>query len=187
MTTYATPSQKQYIHGLYRACGWDDEQYRWMLMNDYGVESSSELTISQAHELIGLLQMVVKGENMDKATMKQITLIRCEWKEVDYSNGENGDVHLNAFIQKKFKKRAVENLSRLEAIKLINMIKFLKKQAKEREGKTVVINKLAACVYCGSPIMWVQLKDGKRVAFNCIKKPGRDYEAVSFHECKNRK
>lgn len=185
--TMATPAQVKYLHGLYRAANWDSEQYHFVLDNDYGVESTTALTLSQAHEMITLLKSIVMGEDYDRATLKQIALIRSQWLAIDYSKGANGDVHLNAFIQKKFKKAKLEFMTKHEAVKMLNMIKAMTKQAKEREGKTTVIKKLASCVYCYTPIMWVQLQGGERVAFDVVKKPGRDYEATNFHNCRGKK
>ena len=186
-TIPATKAQVQFLHGLYRRLNWDEDTYRAVLDEQYGVESTLALDIAQANELIQLLRNAITGLDYDRATPKQITLIRHEWLEIDYSNGQQGDLHLNAFLQKRFKKGSVEQLSKQEAIKFLNMIHAMQKQAKAREGKTTVINKLASCVYCFTPIMWVQLKNGERVAFDVIKRIGKDYEATQFHKCKGGK
>lgn len=182
----ATAKQISYLHGLYRGLGWDKDQYQFVLSNDYGVDSTKDLSISQAHELISLLANVVKAEEVDHVTPKQLTLIRAKWLPIDYSKGENGDEHLNAFVQKKFKKATVDRLSKTEAIKLLKMIASMTKQAKAREGKTTVLKRLASCVHCHTTIMWVQLKSGERVAFDVAKPLGSDYEATDFHKCKRR-
>ena len=182
---YATTAQKQYLHGLKRLAFWDDDQYYFVLKNNYGVDTSSDLTISQAHELIAILKGIVDGGDVWAATPKQITLIRANWLPIDYSKGEHGDLHLNALIQKKFGKQDVEHLTKKEAIKLINIIAAMTKQAKDREGKTTVLNRQFTCDLCGEPIMWVQLKSGERVAFNIDKPLGKEKpKATSFHNCK---
>lgn len=183
----ATPKQIIYLHGLYRAIGWDKDQYMFVLSNDYGVDSTKDLSIGQANELIQLLNKIAKAGDIDRASAKQITLIRSKWMVIDYSKGANGDDHLNAFVQKRFKKATVDKLTHSEAIKLIKMIAQMTKQAEQRKGKTVVLKKLASCIYCHTTIMWVQLPDEERVCFDVVKKPGGDYEATDFHECKARR
>lgn len=194
-TIPATKSQVQFLHGLYRALNWDQDTYRGVLEEQYGVESTTALDIAQANELIKLLKAVVGGYDFERATPKQVALIRAEWLLIDYSHGQHVDLHLNAFLQKRFKKGTVEQLSKQEAIKLINMIKAMQKQAKAREGKTTVINKLTSCNFCGAPIMWVQLKSGERVAFDPTPpQPSPKGEgarttglvAKDFHKCKNK-
>lgn len=175
----ASPAQVKYLHGLYRAVGWDKE-YKYILKNDFGVNSTKDLTLTQAHELIGLLKILVQGEQEQKATYKQITYIRSQWLPIDFSKGEQGDCHLNAFILKRFKKEKVDFLTKQEAIKLINMIKIMTKQATERKGKTTVMKRRTRCVNCGSWIMWVELKNGRREAFDC----DEDRKPTNFHNCK---
>jgi len=183
----ATTKQVTYLHGLYRALGWDKDQYQFILSNDYGVDSTKDLSIGQANELIQLLNKIAKAGDIDRASAKQITLIRSKWLAIDYSKGANGDDHLNAFIQKRFKKATVDKLTHSEAIKLIKMIAQMTKQAEQRKGKTVVLKKLASCIYCHTTIMWVQLPNEERVCFDVVRKPGGDYEATNFHECKARR
>ena len=183
----ATAKQVTYLHGLYRALGWDREQYQFVLMNDYGVESTKDLSISQAFELIKLLKNITKADEIERITPKQLTLIRANWLVIDYSKGEKGDDHLNAFVQKRFKKASIDRLSRQEATKAIKMIAQMTKQAEERKGKTTVLKKLASCIYCHTTIMWVQLQNEERVCFDVVKKPGGDYEATNFHNCKGGK
>jgi hypothetical protein len=183
----ATAKQVSYLHGLYRSLCWDKDQYQFVLSNDYGVDSTKDLSISQAHELICLLANVVKADEINRVTPKQLTLIRANWLVIDYSKGANGDDHLNAFVQKRFKKASVDRLSKTEATKLIKMISQMTKQAESRKGKTTVLKKLASCIYCHTTIMWVQLPNEERVCFDVVRKPGGDYEATNFHECKARR
>lgn len=182
-TQKATPKQVKYLHGLYRAVGWDEDMYRFILNGDYGVESTKDLSVSQANNLIRLLKLIIANENMELATYKQCTLIRHLWLEIDYSNGENGDEHLNAFLLKRFKKSKVEDLTKNEAIKLIKMINAMAKQAKSRAGKTTVLKRTTICQYCAQEIMWVQLKSGQREPFDFETKDG-ELIATDFHNCK---
>lgn len=179
----ATPSQVKYLHSLYRAVGWDEDMYRYVLDNDYGVESTKDLNISEANTLIRLLRAVATGENNELATPKQCTLIRSLWLEIDYSEGQNGDEHLNAFLLKRFKKSKVEDFTKKEAIKLIKIINAMIKQAKSRAGKTTVLKRTAICQYCAQEIMWVQLKSGKREPFDFVRNDSK-MEATDFHNCK---
>ncbi len=178
----ATKPQIGYLHGLYSAMGWDEEQYRFVL-SDYGVSSTKDLSSSQAHHLIQFLSAIVEGEQSVKATHKQCAYIRGLWAEIDYSKGENGEVHLNAFLLKRFGKNSVEELTRHEAIKMVKMVKKMTKQAKARAGKTTVLKKTNWCKYCGSEIMWVQLKSGERVPFDFVIANGQ-LTATKFHNCK---
>ena len=192
-TIPATKSQVQFLHGLYRALNWDQDTYRGVLDEQFGVESTVALSIAQANELIQLLKAVVGGYDFERITAKQVALIRHEWLSIDYSNGQQGDLHLNAFTQKRFKKAGVDKLTKQEAIKFLNTIKAMQKQAKAREGKTTVINKLTTCNFCGAPIMWVQLKSGERVAFDPEtgdrrpetgdRRKAIGYVANDFHKC----
>jgi len=182
-TQKATPKQVKYLHGLYRAVGWDEDMYKFVLYNDYGVESTKDLSISDANTLIRVLKAVVTGESNALASYRQCALIRHLWLEIDYSNGENGDEHLNAFLLKRFKKSKVEDLTKTEAIKLIKMINAMAKQAKERFGKTTVLKRTTICQYCAQEIMWVQLKSGQREPFDFETKDG-ELIATDFHNCK---
>lgn len=182
-TLPATKSQVQFLHHLYRALNWDQDTYRAVLDEQYGVTSTNDLTIAQANELIHLLKSVVNGYDYERITPKQVALIRSQWLHIDYSNGEKGDLHLNAFIQKRFRKGNLEALSKTEATKLIKMIGAMTKQAAARAGKTTVINRHSRCEYCGGSIMWVELKNRERVPFDVTIKHG-EYVATDFHNCK---
>ena len=179
----ATKGQIGYLHGLYSALGWDEDQYRFVLENDYGVRSTKDLSFYEARELIGLLKAVVNGENSKKATFKQCRYIRFLWLPIDYSEGANADAHLNAFIRRRFKKETVEDLTKYEAFRLIQTIKQMIKQADERAGKTTVLKRTTPCLYCQEEIMWVQLKSGERVPFDFTEKNGQ-LVATDFHNCR---
>ncbi len=179
----ATKGQVGYLHGLYSALGWDEEQYRFVLENDYNVKHTNELGYYEAKELIGLLKAIVSGEQVVRATPKQCTYIRALWLPIDYSKGAHADLHLNAFIRRRFKKETVEDLTKHEAIRLIKMIGAMTKQAAERAGKTTVLKVTKPCHYCGQDIMWVQLASGERVPFDYQAGTGAELIATKFHEC----
>jgi len=176
----ATGGQVKYLHSLYRSLGWDEETYRYALMQDYNVSSTKDLSFHQASELIGLLKAFVASHAPDPATPKQCGLIRHLWADIDYSKGANGDLHLNAFIQRRFRRGTVEDLDKSQAVKLIAMIKSMTRQAAARAGHTTVLKRRTRCLGCQEVIMWVELKDGRRLAFDI----GKDDLPSDFHECK---
>ena len=175
----ATPGQVKYLHGLYRQLSWDEEMYRSMLAHNYGVNSTVDLTKGQAFKWIATLKDIINQLD-DHITDKQVYLVRQLWKVIDYSEGREGDVHLNAFILKRFKKVSVTVLTKQEGIKLIKQIGQMTKQAEERKGKTTVLKKRTRCTHCNSWIMWVELSDRRREAFDC----DDDGKATDFHKCK---
>ena len=174
----ASLKQVKYIHVLYRQLHWHEDIYREHLYRNYGVDSTKDLTLNQAAAWITLLKEILKEMN-PMVTDKQAWLIRDLWKQIDYSGGKEGDLHLNNFLTKYYKKNEVEELTKREAIKLIKQIKQMIKQAKEREGKTTVLKRRTRCTRCGEWIMWVQLKDGRREAFDC----DENHNATNFHNC----
>ena len=173
-----SPAQLKYLHGLYRALGWDEEMYREMLRHHFGVRSTKDLSFHQATGYISLLQEVVKAMDV-RITYKQMFLVRELWKVIDYSQGKEGDKHLNAFLNKYYNRPCLAQLTKGEAIKLIRQIKEMTKQAKARAGKTTVLKRRTQCTRCGQWIMWVELKDGRREAFDC----DNDRNPTNFHEC----
>ena len=175
----ATHNQVKFLHGLYRQLGWDEEMYRSMLAHNYGVNSTVDLTKGQAFKWIATLTNIINQFD-DRITDKQVYLIRQLWKVIDYSEGREGDVHLNAFILNRFKKISVTVLTKQEGIKLIKQIGQMTKQAEERKGKTTVLKKKTHCKYCNALIMWVELSDRRREAFDC----DEDGKATDFHKCK---
>lgn len=175
----ATQNQVKYLHGLYRTLCWDEEMYRSMLAHNYGVKSTADLTKRQANNFIVTLNNILKQLD-DRITDKQVYLIRQLWKVIDYSEGREGDIHLNAFILKRFKKVSVTVLTKQEGIKLIKQIGQMTKQAEERKGKTTVLKKRTRCTHCNSWIMWVELSDRRREAFDC----DEDGKATDFHKCR---
>lgn len=175
----ATQNQVKYLHGLYRTLCWDEEMYRSMLAHNYGVNSTSDLTKKQANNFIVTLNNILKQLD-DRITDKQVYLVRQLWKVIDYSEGREGDIHLNAFILKRFKKVSVTVLTKQEGIKLIKQIGQMTKQAEERKGKTTVLKKRTRCTHCNSWIMWVELSDRRREAFDC----DDDGKATDFHKCR---
>jgi hypothetical protein len=178
-TLKATPGQVKYLHVLYRKLYWDEETYRSMLNNNYGVDSTSDLTKAQAFNWIAKLTKVI-AQFDDRVTDKQIYLIRDLWKVIDYAKGEEGDVYLNKFIVKFYRKPSLIDLTKQEAIRLVKQIGQMTKQAEERKGKTTVLRRRTKCVHCGKLIMWVQLKDERREAFDC----DEANNPTDFHKCR---
>ena len=174
----ASEAQVKYLHVLYRKLNWDEEMYRSMLMHNFRVASTTELTKDQAIGFITSLHKILEQFN-DRVSSKQLFLIRKVWVPIDYSHGEDGDVHLLAFVKKFFKKDKLEDLTKKEGITLIKQIGQMTKQAEERKGKTTVLRRKTKCVHCGQLIMWVQLKDERREAFDC----DENNNPTDFHKC----
>lgn len=175
----ATPAQVKYLHQLYRSLGWNEDMYRTILNYNFGITSTKYLTKRQAVNFISMLHNALNAID-DRATDKQVYLIRILWAEIDYSNMKEGDRHLNAFLLKHYHKTSLELLTKQECIKLIKQIKVMTSQARARAGKTTVLKRRTVCTLCGQLIMWVELKDGRRVAFDC----DENHNATNFHECK---
>ncbi len=194
----ATEKQVQYLHFLYRKLNWDEEMYRSMLQHNYGVDSTKDLTKLQAVAWINKLTSLVEQLN-DHITPKQMHLIRELWMVIDYAKGAEGDVYLNKFINKYYRKGILADLTKREAISLIKQIGQMTKQAEERRGKTTVLKRRTRCANCGKLIMWVQLKDERREAFDCAPSASTasrsangansgtiEYVATDFHKCYER-
>jgi hypothetical protein len=179
ITEKASEKQVKYLHVLYLKLNWDEDMYRSMLLHNYQVASTSDLNKAQAFSFITKLHIILEQFD-DRITDKQVYLVRQLWKVIDYSEGREGDVHLNAFILKRFKKVSVTVLTKQEGIKLIKQIGQMTKQAEERRGKTTVLRRKTKCVHCGKLIMWVQLKDGRREAFDC----DENNNPTDFHKCR---
>ena len=175
----ATAAQVKYLHVLYRTVGWDEEMYRDMLNYHFGVRSSKDLTFSQATGYISLLQQIIKAMD-NRITSKQMYLVHQLWAAIDYSGGKEGDTHLNAFLTKYYNKSTLAQLTKQEGIKLVKQIKQMTKQAEARKGHTTVLKRRTRCTGCGEWIMWVELKDGRREAFDC----DEERKPTNFHECR---
>lgn len=175
----ATERQVNFLHVLYRKLNWDQEMYRSMLLHNYGVDSTKDLTKVQAFDWITKLTKVVEQLD-DRITEKQMYLIRELWAVIDYAKGAEGDAYLNKFISKYHRKAVLSDLTKQEAIRLIKQIGQMAKQAEARKGHTTVLKRRTRCVHCGAWIMWVELKDGRREAFDC----DEDRTPINFHECR---
>jgi hypothetical protein len=174
----ATEKQVKYLHILYSKLHWDEDMYRSMLLYNFQVTSSKDLTKDQAFAFITSLNILIEKMEL-YASSKQIFLIKKLWAPVDYSQGQDGDTHLLAFVKRFYKVDKLEQLTKAEAIKLIKQIGELTKQAETRKGKTTVLRRRCKCSHCGSWIMWVQLSDGRREAFDC----DHNKNATDFHKC----
>lgn len=177
----ATEGQVKYLHVLYRKLNWDEDMYRSMLLHNYQVASTKDLTKTQAIAWITKLTSLVEQLN-DRITPKQIYLIRELWRVIDYAKGAEGDVYLNKFIRKYYRKGVLADLTKHEAIRLIKQIGQMTKQAEARKGQTTVLKRRTRCANCGTWVMWVELKDGRREAFDC----DQDKNPTDFHKCYGR-
>ena len=189
-TEKATEKQVKDLHILYRKLYWGEETYRSMLNHNYGVDSTTDLTKAQAFAWISKLTKIIEQLD-DRITDKQVYLVRELWNVIDYAKGKEGNVHLNVFLKKYYNKPVLALLTKQEGIKLIKQIGQMTKQAEERKGKTTVLRRRTKCVHCGKLIMWVQLKDGRREAFDCAPSTSSggdsnkiEYVATDFHKCR---
>lgn len=183
-----TPKQDACIHELISELGWNEFIFWCWQKAYYNVDGTSDLSADQAMLLIKDLRRILVDQNRNKAaaedgkkmiTQKQAMYLKTLWLDVDYSRGDNGDKHLSAFLEKRFHVRKVNDLTCKQAIACIYMIKRLVAQDQKRSGKTTVLEKKSKCRYCGNPIMWVQLTDGRRVPFDF----DENNKATDFHEC----
>lgn len=178
-----TEKQSNCIHTLLKQLGWTDYIYRSWLAAYYKVNSSSELEVDKASALIADLKMLLEQQEADRkpkpASFKQVAKIKYMWLDVDYSKGECGDKHLSVFLEKRFHVKKTEELTCKQADTCIRTIKAMQEQAKKREGQTTILHRRTVCKYCGLPIMWVQLADGRRMPFDF----DSNDKATDFHGC----
>lgn len=113
MTAPADKRAEQYrqIHGLVRLLGMNDEAYRDMLRDRYGVESSKQLSTQQRGSLIRNLREQVHGnvaefnDLVDRkkhlATPKQLRAIDAMWAKVSRATTPaDRKKALNAFVKR---------------------------------------------------------------------------------------
>ncbi|MDR1756070.1 MAG: DUF1018 domain-containing protein [Culturomica sp.] len=187
MDTACTQKQNGRIHALFSDLGWNEFVYGSWLKAYYHVECPGDLTGGEASRLIRELSEILKNQRRNQEagdgermiTSKQETYLKTLWLGVDYSKGDSGDKHLSQFLLKRFRVRKAGDLTCRQAIACIAMIKSMIAQAEKRAGRTTVLDKKSRCRYCDALIMWVQLQDGRRMAFDF----DDQNQATNFHEC----
>lgn len=116
----ATDKQIQLIHVLKNKAGFDDETYLQML-EEFGVQSSKNLTSAQAAKLIDRLSQEKRHLRRNGfVTDKQVFVIAKKWRDLSkMQDAEEKDKALKSYIQKKFGKTQIYDLTRKEAAELI--------------------------------------------------------------------
>lgn len=139
-----TSAQIRKIHTLKSILHLDDELYVEMLMS-FGVQSSKNLTVTEANIFIEILEekafLTNKWEKRDKkyeeltyrdeemATPPQLRMIEAIWREVCYIDSPDFAKHsLRKFLQNKFRVSDIKFLTKKKAVKVIRAISEMKKK-----------------------------------------------------------
>lgn len=138
----ATISQIKKIHTLKNILGLDDDLYIEMLMS-FGVQSSKNLTYTEAAVFLEILEDKAEEQNLwkkrpkkyadlnrskDMATQAQLRMIEGMWREICYyDTDEFARKSLRKFLKSKFKVDDVMFLRKHTAIKVIQAISGMKK------------------------------------------------------------
>lgn len=135
MTTPADKRAEDFkkIHGLARLLGMDDEAYRTMLMDRYGVKSSKDLSPQTRAALIRLLRSQVASKARGfadlsdrakhKATPAQLRAIEAMWAKV--SRAETSEARkkaLNAFCERLTGVSCIQWIGKADAKTLIKAL-----------------------------------------------------------------
>lgn len=178
-----TEKQASYIKFLLKELDWDaDLVAAWL--NHHKADEISGLSKREAikgiSDLLYYLELLHSGAWDGMATGSQVSTIYAKWRAIDVDKGTIN--HLSEFLTKRWKVATPEELTCQQADKCIKAIAGMKAQNDRRAGKTTVLKRKTCCKYCGQKVMWVELKDGRRMAFDFNNRN----EATGFHECKNR-
>ena len=139
-------SRKQYaaLHGTKKQGGLSDEEYRDVLRTMAGVESSKDLD-QEGFELVmhGFLALGVRsdftktfyGFRPERATPRQVSLIRQLWRE--YTGCEGSAGALDKWLERTFKVSALRFLTADQARKAIQGLFAMKRRqaAKARDDR----------------------------------------------------
>ncbi len=144
MTAPADKRAEQYrqIHGLVRLLGMNDEAYRDMLRDRYGVESSKQLSTQQRGSLIKSLREQVHGKVQKfnelsgrakhKASPAQLRAIEAMWAQVSRAEtSEDRRKALNAFVKRLTGVEVVTWICKDDAKVLIKAIHAMGAQSPE--------------------------------------------------------
>jgi len=142
----ASISQIKKIHALKNVLGLDEDLYREML-SSFSVQSSIKLTVTQAGNLIDILETEAVSRNIwikkqpkysnlerndDMATPSQMRMIEGLWREICYIDTDKfAKTSLRKFLKSKFKVDDIMFLTKNKAIKVIQGIKKIKNNLKE--------------------------------------------------------
>ena len=142
----ASSFQIKKIHTLKNLLGIEDDLYIDMLMS-FGVQSSKNLTFTEANILLGILEEKAVALNLwvkqkkkyeelkrsgDMATDAQLRMIESLWRELAYINTDKyAKSSLRKFLKNKFKVDDIMFLTKTKATKVIQGILFIKKDLKK--------------------------------------------------------
>lgn len=148
MTTPADNRASDYrkIHGLARLLGMDDEAYRTMLKDRYGVTSSKELSPQSRAALIRSLsvQLASNARNFadlsnrtrEKATPSQLRAIEAMWANVSRARTAEGrKKSLNTFCEKLTGVSCITWICKADARTLIRAISAMGANTPEQFNK----------------------------------------------------
>lgn len=142
--------QIRLIHTLKGKLGWEDDFYRAVLLDVFGVESSTALSHKEAAGMIRALEdraiamgvwtarsQVEKYKQLKGregfATPAQLTLIEGLWKKVSRVDEEDRAKALRSFLQRQTGVSDLRFLKQDEASKFIVALKAMLRQAKDGE------------------------------------------------------
>ncbi|HON11390.1 MAG TPA: regulatory protein GemA [Chitinispirillaceae bacterium] len=103
--------QVKAVHALKSRLGFSDDDYRHLLVSNYNVDSSKDLTFNQARELIdSLVRMGIKEGKIVPAgedrpglcTKKQAGMLLAIWREVSFLPAGEQHAVFDKFIRNRF-------------------------------------------------------------------------------------
>ncbi|MBL7997455.1 MAG: DUF1018 domain-containing protein [Candidatus Kapabacteria bacterium] len=152
-----TGTQVALMHTLKQRLGMNDDEYRDALNESAGVESSRDLTFTQAHDIInGWVNIAIERGVWHKPeqqrisrhsalanrtgafpTVQQLDMIDREWAKVSrIEAGDDRNKALDKMCQRILKKPSVANILRRDVQKLVRTIRAMKSPTKP-EGEHV--------------------------------------------------
>ncbi|MDD5194850.1 MAG: DUF1018 domain-containing protein [Candidatus Omnitrophica bacterium] len=119
------------IHIVKKELGLSDEEYRNILQAAAGVNSAKDLDEEKFRRLMNYFARSRHYQvNRYGLTIRQKLLIKALTQELMWDES-----HLNNFIHKYYHKNTLDNLTRKEAIKLIEALKSIKEHIKTLNTK----------------------------------------------------
>ena len=134
------------IHTLKNLLSIDNDLYIDMLMS-FGVQSSKNLTFTEANILLEILEEKAVAQNLwvkqpkkyeslkrneNMASSAQLRMIESLWREIAYINNDKfSKSSLRKFLKNKFKIDDIMFLTKTKAIKVIQGIMAIKKSIKK--------------------------------------------------------
>lgn len=134
------------IHTLKNLLSIDNDLYIDMLMS-FGVQSSKNLTFTEANILLKILEEKAVAQNLwvkqpkkyeslkrneNMASSAQLRMIESLWREIAYINNDKfSKSSLRKFLKNKFKIDDIMFLTKTKATKVIQGIMAIKKSAKK--------------------------------------------------------